>query len=522
MPESGEEIELKLALAPADLGRFLRLAVLKPYLVGQAPSVQLESRYYDNAGEALAAKGLALRVRKAGRRHIQTLKVPMADPGGLQHTHEYEAERPDFTPDLSAIPDGVLPADLATPAFQKELRAHFLTRFRRRAVHLVFEGNRIELALDSGVIEAAGQQEPICEAELELKDGDPASLYRLALLLHQAVPFHLEARTKAARGYALAKGERPQAVRAKAITLDGAMTTAEGFGQIARACLAQLLGNETVVLTDNAPEGVHQMRVGLRRLRAAVGLFKDFFEPGRLAAWREDLGWLQSSLGPLRDWDVFLTETLGPLREQMPKEAGLRELQRAAEDLRNKARVTAIEAIRDPRYSDLNLRLGQSLAAGDWLGPVARPGLPLSRFAKKALAERAGKLIKRGRERKKLDEEALHALRIEGKKLRYAIEFFQELYPAKATRNALEALTGLQDCLGAINDAAVGRGLLDALRSAMQSGKGKGTLKAVGARERAIGLVHGWQAQRITRDLKRFEKTWRRVKKTTEPWLNRS
>lgn len=513
---SGEEIELKLATTPAGLKLLRRAPTLRGLIVGRSRTQQLESHYFDTPSRALAQRGLALRVRKIGRRYVQTLKAPLAQGSGAQHYQEYEAARSGPEPDLSLIPDRDLQALFASETIAANLQALFVTRIRRQTLPLVFGDSRIELALDLGTLEADGRSEPICEAELELKDGEVASLYGVALALHGEVPFHLEPRSKAARGHALALGLPPQEVKASAVKLLPQMTAAEAFVVVARSCLNQLLGNEPAAL-DGKPEGIHQMRVSLRRLRAALGLFQTLFEPAALQRWREELSWLQEALGPARDWDVFLAETLKPLREQVEETGRLDRLEVCARQLQTEAKKRANDAIREPRYSDLALRLGQSLELRDWLGPSTGEETVES-FARQVLAGRVRRVLKRARNHQKLDEEQLHALRIASKKLRYALEFFRDLFGKKAVREALDSLTELQDCLGAINDAVVGRGLLDQLRLRLSAGVKARRLVAVAEREHAIGLVTGWQAQRIARDLVDFDKVWRRTKRAITKW----
>ena len=513
---SGEEIELKLATTPAGLKQLRRAPALRAMIVGRGRSQLLESHYFDTPTRALAERGLALRVRKIGRRYIQTLKAPLGEGGGAQHYQEYEATRPGPEPDLSLIPDRALQTFFANESIAAALQPLFVTRIRRQTLPLVFGDSRIELALDQGVIEAGGRSEPVCEAELELKDGEVASLYSAALALHGEAPFYLEPRSKAARGHALALGLAPQEVKAGAVELSSRMTAAEAFVVVARSCLAQLLGNEPAAL-EGKPEGIHQMRVSLRRLRAALGLFQALFDAGALQRWKEELAWLQEALGPARDWDVFLAETLRPLREQVDETGRLDRLEKCARQLQSEAKQRANAAIREPRYSDLLLRLGLSLEARDWLG-ASTGAEGVEAFAKEVLSGRVRKVLKRARNHQKLDEVQLHELRISAKKLRYALEFFRDLYGKKAVREALDALTALQDCLGAINDAAVGRSLLDQLRVRLSAGVKARRLAAVAEREHAIGLISGWQAQRIARDLVDFDKVWRRTKRAIAGW----
>src|SRR6185437_1757555 len=98
---------------------------------------------------------------------------------------------------------------------------------------------------------------------------NPAALYDVALKLVEVAPLRLALRSKAERGYRLAAGEvsAPKAVHAAPLDLDGQMSGEEALRRVGHACVAQLLGNEAAALAGQ-PEGIHQMRVAVRRFRA--------------------------------------------------------------------------------------------------------------------------------------------------------------------------------------------------------------------------------------------------------------
>src|SRR5258706_272871 len=179
------------------------------------------------------------------------------------------------------------------------------------------------VALDRGKVKAGRDSQPISEVELELKDGEIADLARLATRVagREAA---LELRSKAERGYALADGRLGDHVFASAITLSDDMTAADGFRAIGFACLHHLAANRAEVLKDD-PEGIHQMRVGLRRLRAALSLSKPLIEGAEFEAIKKDLKWLTGELAPARDFDVFVAKAIAPMEEHPP--AGLAALE---------------------------------------------------------------------------------------------------------------------------------------------------------------------------------------------------
>lgn len=511
------EIELKLAMAPETLRRLGRNPLLRPLAQGRRMRRQsLVSLYYDTPDHRLAEAGMALRVRGNGRRFTQTLKAPTGEAaGGLQRLLELEAPVAGETPDLALIADPALAAFLADPEVGPRLAPVFATRFERRLLPLTFLDSEIELAMDEGVIEAGSLRESLSEAELELKSGRPERLWQLALALADGVELRLETRSKAARGHALATGRPPEPALAERLELPRAATAGEAFQAAVRNALRQLRVNEALVLAGHPdPEGLHQLRVAVRRLRAALSLFRPLLTDAVADLLGAELGWLQAALGPARDWDVFVLETLDPLSRRLPEEAGLARLEGFAAERRREARAAAEAALRSPRAVRLQLRLELWLEEGSWRRP-AEPGAlvtpaeePAAVFARRALARRARQLLKRGKQRDEGDESSLHALRIAGKKLRYAVEFFRSLLPKGEAKAALESLRALQDCLGTLNDAAVGSRLLAQA----------GVAGATAGEARALGIIAGWQTGRIDADLRHLRRAWRRARKALEPW----
>jgi inorganic triphosphatase YgiF len=372
----------------------------------------------------------------------------------------------------------------------------------------------VELALDEGELRAANDREEICEAELELKTGRPSRLYELALMLSRDVDFRLESRSKAARGYQLYAAEPPKPYKTTKPLLAPGMTVAEAFAHQARSCVDQVRANEAAVLDGRDPEGVHQMRVGLRRLRALVTTYKSVFAEEPYRFLRTELRWLQQQLGPAREWDVFLEETLQPLRNRLPSEDSLEVLEKEAQALRRQGYEQARTAVVEPRTAQLLLRLELWLAEGGWRasavpGQVDEGDAPVEPFARATLTKRAKKVAKLGRRHATLSEGELHRLRIQCKKLRYASEFFAGLFPKKSTKRYLKALEAIQDRLGAVNDAATGQRLLDDLdrrltnRTDRNAHSGGEALAA-----NATGIVLGWQAALMDRELNAFHATW--------------
>jgi inorganic triphosphatase YgiF len=471
---------------------------------------KLQSTYFDTPDQWLSSHRMALRVRRIGRKQIQTLKAPATGPDGLQNFEEIEAEIAGDRPQLAAITDAKLARKLERENVWRRLRPVFETRFHRAAFLTEHGESKIEVALDLGSIIAGGRRLPIAEIELELKSGEPGALYdlaeQLALQLAEDFPIRLGSETKAARGYALADGLEATPHKAKSITLPSDMSTEDAFVAIVNNCLDQLRANEEAVLSIEDDEAIHQFRVALRRLRAIVSAYRDLVDDDVQAMISIDLRWMQRQFGPARDLDVLIAETLQPIHTRLRSQPAFDQLIETAETARTEARRTAHLAIENPRYISMLIQFYRHLHSGGWRRASARArlGAPVRDFARPLLQSRHKRLMKLGVRYQGLPEPELHRLRILAKKMRYAAEAFHSLYKPKAAKNYIASLAAIQDRLGSLNDAFVSRQLLSSLAQRLMIDRGMAAADA----NLLQGLVLGWQTARIDRDLGGFPDVW--------------
>lgn len=278
----------------------------------------------------------------------------------------------------------------------------------------------------------------------------------------------------------------PVPVNARLVALSVNLTLEAAFQGILQNCLEQVGANLTGVLARDA-ECLHQMRVGLRRLRAALGLFKQTAPlPVTL---RTDLDWLSALLGKARDWDVLIAETL-PRVGGGDWHAGRQTLRDRAEVHAATAHKALLRALRSQRYQRLLPALSDWIGGSQWRLPLngVAPS-QLDRPVRKGLQPLLDKTWRRLRQRLRQadpdDAATLHQVRIAAKKARYAAEFFQSLLPPKPAARYLRRLAALQDGLGSLNDLVVARTLLTRLESdtaaARQIGFADGYLAALSA-----------------------------------------
>ncbi len=511
-----EEFELKLRMSPERLEQLRRSALLRSLARERAVTRHLTTVYFDTPDRALQQRGIALRIRKIGDRRVQTVKIPLGEVGAVHAHRELETDVESDTPQLQQVADDELRDFLTRPEIADALQPVFSSEFERTAVPVKLFDSEIEVALDHGEIGAGGRSAALSEAELELKTGRRERLYELAIALNEAIPVSLEAETKAARGYRLAAGEGPGSFRAGPVGLTDDMTARAAFAAIAKSALEQLRLNEACALIGEDIEGVHQQRVAIRRLRSLISAFKATMTGDTRGYLIHELKWLQGVLGPARDWDVFIHETLAQMRQRLPDEAALLDLLAESKRQREAAYQALRHAINGPRYTEFLLRMELWLTKGIWETADTASSDPLDRpiadFAADALDRRQKKLLKLGGKKAKLEEAEFHDLRLEFKKMRYLSEFFSSLFAKKAVRRYLKSMAAAQDRLGSLNDALVSRSLLGQLEQSLHDALGEPETRRLG------GLLLGWQAASIERDLDHFEDVWRDFRRQKRYW----
>jgi triphosphatase len=319
----------------------------------------------------------------------------------------------------------------------------------------------VEVSLDKGEIVSGARREPILELELELKRGSPEALFDLAQDLARVAPLRLSYESKGERGYRLAGHDGATASKAEPARVTPGLATAEAFRAIARSCLAQISTNAELFIRRRNPEALHQLRVGLRRLRAAVSVFKDVLADAQSQRLKAEAKWLSGELNAARDLDVLLQDTLRPAEQAGDDGAGLEGLGKWLSLSQARAYDQAVAAVEGDRFCQLTLDLAAWIETGAWAGADAHAALlehPIEAFAAPRLSALRRKVRKAGRHLAELDPARRHELRIQAKKLRYATEFFGEAFEGKAARRRrsfLSSLKGFQDALGGLNDIAV-------------------------------------------------------------------
>ena len=507
------EVELKLASAADDL-RQLEQALLK--MSGDRPPQRttLTNTYYDTAAGGLKRNGLVLGVRQQNGRYTQTVNREAAGGEVPFARSDWEDIIEGEWPDLRAPNSG---AHLLEAVGETKLSARFTTVMRRTLFILEpDESTEIAGTVDEGEIRAAESEhtEPIYEVGLLLKHGDPAALYGTGLRLLEIAPLRIEAWSKAERGYRLLESPdaKPHAQHLLPLELKPEMTVEESLRHIGQASLSSLLRNEPAALAD-VPDGVHQMRVAVRRLRSVVTTMKRILPPEQYKWVSGQMKWIAGVLGPPRNWDVFFSSLLAPLRSVSLSEQNLGELCRVTEQERRSAHEGANAAIRSPQYTAALLRLLQWFASCSWRNqPVSEKSAqlmaPIGTLASSLIGRQYKKVKTVADGFDQLTPQQRHEFRIAVKKLRYTIEFLENLYDTQEVAEFVRSLKPLQDDLGYANDVRVANELLGGLRVS----------DCAVTIARAAGVVLGWHDRGLADFDRKLRKHMRRFRRARPFW----
>ncbi|WP_459615620.1 CYTH and CHAD domain-containing protein [Bordetella sp. 2513F-2] len=499
MPE--QELKLHVPAASAE-------GVLRELRKRAVSRLHLHALYFDTPERELARARIALRLRREGDHWVQTLKMPGADAiTRLELNHP----RPGPVLDLSVYAGTEVEAPLM--AIQGELGLRYETDIVRQLCQLRTRQGTLELAYDTGALRAGGLALPVSEVEFELLSGRPAAIFTAARAWQQRHGLVLDARSKSERGDALATlaarlaelgpDAQPEAQRrvagfwaprpAQSVTLREDMDAGQAMAAIAAECVDQIVRNAVPLAeVDTAgvypagnSEHVHQLRVGMRRLRSAWRLFDGWIEPPP-AELLQGLRGHFGTLGANRDQDV-LAETVAPALERAGMPSIPVQPSRPDEDARSVVAGRAFQGwLLDLLAWSLNVKAApldraaasdaaKTVSAASVAGaqpeneavvatiiplhaPEPQPAPVLSKLLRRRLHGWHKRVVAEGQHFATLPVEARHELRKRAKRLRYGLSFAESLLSAERLRSYRKTLARVQDLLGEFNDLAVARG----------------------------------------------------------------
>ncbi|MDH3667024.1 MAG: CHAD domain-containing protein [Paracoccaceae bacterium] len=505
------ETELKIVLDEAQERR-LKEGLARSGLNAGAPATDtLRSIYFDTHDHRLREAGIALRLREKAGGWVQTVKSGKSIASGLSKAMESECPVPGGELDIARIPDEKIREQILESVKGARLAPVCESRIERKTYQISLPGGgEIELAIDAGRILAGERAEELREAELELKTGEPSALYAAARKLFPEGGMQFSTLSKAERGFLLAAEGRIMPPIAPRNAQDVPLSRDQGAEDAARAvlreCLDQIAANMLAVRHADAAEGPHQLRIGLRRLRAAFTIFRDCIPLQEGTRLKDQARLLGRAVSRKRDLDVALSDVVRPEAAAHP---GLRGFPALIDGLvqAGEAERRALSAtLTSARAQGFLLDLAAFVETADWPGN----GITcLGTVADTALDKAWRRVKKRARGIESLSVEKRHELRKSVKRLRYTAEFLGPLYRQKKVKPFVRYLKALQELFGELNDAA----MIQAMFEAPDAPAGGNP-----AAQRAAGLVIGIRTERAEHDWAEARYRWRALKSAPRFW----
>ncbi|MFN0192355.1 MAG: CHAD domain-containing protein [Aestuariivirga sp.] len=507
---------MKFAVTGEQLERAKSLSSMDGLGVAKPVTQILRSTYFDTPRCNLHDNGFSLRLRRIGRAWYQTVKAETGVSGGVSNPFELETRVPGRAIKLDFIAHPPLRDRLKEVIGNDPLRPVFETVVERTTQKLTtLEGGKLELVLDKGVVKTPEDSQAICEAEIELKSGRPEALLAVVdQLFVGEVPLPSQS-SKSEIGYGLLGGKgTPQLepLKASIPAMPRGCDCAAVLATILRALARQILHNWDVVRLSEDPEGAHQMRVGLRRLRTALNVFKPVIREGSFLDMERDVRDLAHLIGELRDADVLAADIVKPLQDHREWAVPVEPLLELLDKRRSEVRLDVRHKLATSELHRLQLRfallpiVAEAPSSQEMTGKASRPARA---FSRKAIEKCWRKVAKRGRHIAELGEEDRHALRKDLKALRYAIEFFSAFYPEKRVQRFTAKLEVLQNLFGYLNDVMGARRLTQVPTGASPSD--------AEARQ-AISYVIGWHTAHAEDTWREARAKWKKLEATPRFW----
>lgn len=522
------EIEIKLLCDPQTLEAVCKAPAVLDRHAAPWEQTLLEATYFDTPDHALLQRRWALRVRKnkAGE-HIMTLKTPGADDAsGAFSRNEWNAAVAGHDLDRGQLNDWLVSnggVDVAPDA----LAPVFSTQVTRRYGKLNIGTSVVELAADHGKIAAGERSVTVCEIEIELVSGAPGAIFDLAADLTRSFDMRPAIRSKAARGYDLALDRSAKAVKAEPVSIAADASFDVALGVALRGMYAHAMDNLDAATLGASPEGIHQLRVALRRTRSLLGLVYKLSPSKALANLRVEAKWLMGELGHARNLDVFATGVLQEVHNACGADVDFSELAKRVDAMRTHAQERARTAITSRRCALFLISLGGWITRSGWREEIvddvrAQLDAPARDTARLLFRKAYRKVRKRGQGFNRLGADGLHQTRLSVKKLRYVGEVFQPfLTKAHADRRFAKRLARLQDAFGRFNDLHATGDVLTALRQAgAVKGTARGTVKAAGSSDAiplSIGAILAWRAMEQSNAIDDLARQWRKFRAVETP-----
>lgn len=511
---SNIESELKLKIIdPLCLPGLLESELLQSLTQLPSHKETLETTYYDTWDHRLLSSRLSYRLRLNGENWTATVKANGSSEGGLHSRTEFNAIVHNPIPDIGPFLDTPIGPRLEEVLAGEKLLPIFGTRFDRHIFDLLApDGSEIELAIDDGEIVAGEMRQQLLELELELKSGTSLALIRLGAELAKKFPLLPEQDSKLHRAVLLAGIDNSLSTdQPVSSPINKSSAHAPVHASLRRQTVHQIhqvITAQKAFLADPVnPETLHDLRISLRRLRVLVSFAKPILPAEDVVDWQAGLRQWSNSLGPTRDLDA-LYETWLLLVRQLPSHPDPMSQSLTAVFLEKRAQeIDEVYKLISKGFST-PLLLGLWAWTAEWVDQDSQTSTELLPFVAGRLKNWLKQLMEAGDQLDLSNEIAVHELRIQGKKIRYALDAFAPILFDR-TANLIKRLKSLQDNLGSLRDTQSSFSQLNRLVKASSSRK----------LHHDSGMLLGWQMSQTLYEQDKFVQTWRKTKKACRKWI---
>jgi len=453
--------------------------------------------WHDTADLALAGRGLALIEQRGGWR-LEPLR-PSADGRDLR-----------WPPGMPAplLAEAADPEALGVPSPTRPVAS---CEGRLRTFTLRVGDSPLSLAVLDAEARGVTSRTPCARAWLECED-DQAGL-DAALALAAQAPLAVARASLSGEVLAAAAGVAAQPRRLGMPGMPPDADPATAFAHVVGHLADVVLYWADLAHPGNDVEPVHQIRVALRRLRACISAFRRAVDSPPVQAVALTARDLSRLLGPARDWDVFVAETGAAVACSFPDDQPVSRLLASAVRRRDAAYEPLRAFLDGPSFREFGIRLAGLAGSRGWHAGLIEEqrdllASDLAEFAGRVLDRRLRRVLEAGENIADLDAPALHKIRLDGKRLRYAAEIFSPLFSRKSVHRFQRRLADLQEHLGKLNDTAVTAHLMAAL-----AGERAGSDRAY-----AAGVVRGFVAARAVEGRGDLGRCWDRFRGVKPFW----
>ena len=453
--------------------------------IGRPRGVPLGLTWLDTADGLLAGQGMILEEPRQGRRRLMRIMPP-----------PQVAWRPGSSAEvLETLGNGEIPPEAADRALV------LVASFAGIATRLSLTDG-VKAVLTKGLLRATLAEAPATRLTLT---GPRTAVLATMRALAEDLPLLPPRSALAEDARALARGQAPAPRRLGAPLLDPDLGTEDALVLAVGHLAEVLLWHAPAAEAGRSPEGVHQMRVAMRRLRSVLRVFRPACDGPSLRGFDARLRELAALLGPARDWDVWLGGLGAEIEAALPGEPRIAALLRAARQTRDAAYAALRPALQGPALRRIAWEAVALVETRPWrtegdAEAAARREEPIEAFAAGVLDKRWRRIEEAGEDIRDLPDAEFHALRIEAKRMRYAAELFAPLWGRKRVRRFLERLAEVQEAFGLANDAVVAHALMAHL--ADRAGREDAQIAW------ASGVAEGWALARARRVRAKASTAW--------------